>query len=92
MLIVSSNKYFLGKYLTRDMMLSFFSSSYDYSTTLDHKISLTSSSFKEVFRKKVVCPRCGWTARIRRVICDENGCFEEYICTRCLYVFKIKIE
>jgi len=49
-------------------MSSLFTSSYSYSTTLDQEIPSTSAStFKEVFRKKAVCPRCSWIARLRRV-------------------------
>jgi transposase-like protein len=43
-------------------------------------------------RKRAICPRCGWTARLVEERCFSDRCIEKYICTRCLYEFTIEVK
>jgi len=59
-----------------------------YSTTSELEITTTNGKVR--IRKRAFCPRCGWIAIFIKEECDEQGCWNVYQCTRCLYVFRVK--
>jgi len=64
----------------------------DWSFNMTWHYSYSTTSGKTVTIKRAICPRCGWLARFVREERDDQGCWEVYQCTRCLYMFRIKIS